>query len=288
MSDAQRSGTARTALLTTLAMLAFAGNSLFCRLALRDTEIDAASFTAIRLASGALVLAALLMLRGKRPTAGGSWPMAAMLFAYAVCFSFAYRDLTAATGALLLFGAVQFTMTGYGLWTGERIRGLKLVGLLVALAGLVWLLLPGLAAPPPFAAGLMLVAGAAWGVCSLLGKGAGDPTAVTGGNFLRSLPFAAALALTATTATTTAGTVDPTGALYAVLSGAATSGLGYVLWYAALPMLRATSAATVQLSVPAIAALGGAMLLAEPVTMRLLAASVAVLGGIALTIRSKA
>lgn len=288
MSDPQGGGTARTALLTTLAMLAFAGNSLFCRLALRDTEIDAASFTAIRLASGALVLAALLMLRGKRPTDGGSWPMAAMLFAYAVCFSFAYRDLTAATGALLLFGAVQFTMTGYGLWTGERIRGLKLVGLLLALAGLVWLLLPGLAAPPPLAAALMLAAGAAWGVYSLLGKDAGDPTAATGGNFLRSLPFAAALALTATTTTTTAGAVDPTGALYAVLSGAVTSGLGYVLWYAALPRLRATSAATVQLSVPAIAALGGAVLLAEPVTVRLLVASVAVLGGIALAIRSKA
>jgi drug/metabolite transporter (DMT)-like permease len=284
VSKTQEGGTARTALLTTLAMLAFAGNSLFCRLALRDTEIDAASFTAIRLASGALVLAALLMLRGKRPTAGGSWSMAAMLFAYAVCFSFAYRDLTAATGALLLFGAVQFTMTGYGLWTGERIRGLKLVGLLVALAGLVWLLLPGLAAPPPFAAGLMMVAGAAWGVYSLLGKGAGDPTAATGGNFLRSLPFAAALALTAGTTT---ATVDHTGALYAVLSGAVTSGLGYVLWYAALPMLRATSAATVQLSVPAIAALGGAVLLAEPVTVRLLVASVAVLGGIALTIYRK-
>ncbi len=287
MSETQGGGVARTALLTTLAMLAFAGNSLFCRLALRDTEIDAASFTAIRLAAGALVLAALLMLRGKRPTAGGSWPMAAMLFAYAVCFSFAYRDLTAATGALLLFGAVQFTMTGYGLWTGEQIRGLKLVGLLLALGGLVWLLLPGLAAPPLLAAALMLVAGAAWGVYSLLGKGAGDPTAATGGNFLRSLPFAAALALTATTAGTTAGTVDHTGALYAVLSGAVTSGLGYVLWYAALPMLRATSAATVQLSVPAIAALGGAMLLAEPVTMRLLVASVAVLGGIALTIYRK-
>ncbi|MGQ0581195.1 MAG: DMT family transporter [Reyranella sp.] len=284
MSDIQGSGTARTALLTTLAMLAFAGNSLFCRLALRDTEIDAASFTAIRLASGALVLAALLMLRGKRPTAGGSWPMAVMLFAYAVCFSFAYRDLTAATGALLLFGAVQFTMTGYGLWAGERIRGLKLVGLLVALAGLVWLLLPGLAAPPLLAAGLMLAAGIAWGVYSLLGKGAGDPTAATGGNFLRSLPFAAALALTAAT---TAGPVDHTGALYAVLSGAVTSGLGYVLWYAALPMLRATTAATVQLSVPAIAALGGAVLLAEPVTTRLLVASVAVLGGIALTIYRK-
>jgi drug/metabolite transporter (DMT)-like permease len=283
VSEPRAGGIARTALLTTLAMLAFAGNSLFCRLALRDTEIDAASFTAIRLASGALVLAALLMLRGKRPTAGGSWPMAAMLFAYAVCFSFAYRDLTAATGALLLFGAVQFTMMGYGLWTGERIRGLRLVGLLVALAGLVWLLLPGLAAPPWLEAVLMLAAGAAWGVYSLLGKGAGDPTAATGGNFLRSLPFAAALALTATTA----GTVDRTGALYAVLSGAVTSGLGYVLWYAALPMLRATSAATVQLCVPAIAALGGAMLLAEPVTARLLVASVAVLGGIALTIRAK-
>lgn len=287
MSDARGGGIARTALLTTLAMLAFAGNSLFCRLALRDTEIDAASFTAIRLASGALVLATLLMLRGKRPTAGGSWPMAAMLFAYAVCFSFAYRDLTAATGALLLFGAVQFTMMGYGLWTGERIRGLRLVGLLVALAGLVWLLLPGLAAPPWLEAVLMLAAGAAWGVYSLLGKGAGDPTAATGGNFLRSLPFAAALALIATTTATTAGTVDHTGALYAVLSGAVTSGLGYVLWYAALPMLKATSAATVQLCVPAIAALGGAMLLAEPVTARLLVASVAVLGGIALTIRAK-
>lgn len=273
----------RIPLLTTLAMLAFAGNSLLCRLALRDTGIDAASFTAIRLGSGALILAAILMLRGKRPTAGGSWPMAAMLFAYAVCFSFAYRDLTAATGALLLFGAVQLTMMGYGLWTGERIGGLRLVGLLLALGGLVWLLLPGLAAPPWLEAVLMLAAGASWGVYSLLGKGAGDPTAATGGNFLRTLPFAAALML----ATATAGTVDHTGAFYAVLSGAVTSGLGYVLWYAVLPMLRATSAATVQLCVPAIAALGGAMLLAEPVTARLLVASVAVLGGIALTIYRK-
>ncbi|MDI1285123.1 MAG: DMT family transporter [Reyranella sp.] len=274
---------ARTALLTTLAMLAFAGNSLLCRLALRDTGIDAASFTAIRLGSGALILAAILMSRGKRPTAGGSWPMAAMLFAYAVCFSFAYRDLTAATGALLLFGAVQLTMTGYGLWTGERIGGLRLVGLLLALGGLIWLLLPGLAAPPWLEAALMLTAGASWGVYSLLGKGAGDPTAATGGNFLRTLPFAAALML----AMASTGTVDRTGALYAVLSGAVTSGLGYVLWYAVLPMLRATSAATVQLCVPAIAALGGAVLLAEPVTARLLVASVAVLGGIALTIYRK-
>jgi len=270
----------RTPFLTTFAMLAFASNSLLCRVALTETTIDAASFTSIRLASGALILVVILRLRGARPTTGGSWPMAAMLSAYAVFFSFAYRDLTAATGALLLFGAVQLTMMGYGLWTGERLRGAKLVGLTLAVAGLIGLLLPGLAAPPPLAAGLMLAAGAAWGVYSLLGRGAGDPIAATGGNFLRSVPFAAVLVLAA------AGheTVDHMGAFYAAMSGAVTSGLGYVLWYAALPALRATSAATIQLSVPAIAAIGGAVLLAEPITARLLLASAAILGGIALTI----
>ncbi|CAN5692124.1 DMT family transporter [soil metagenome] len=273
----------RTLFLTTFAMLAFASNSLLCRVALRDTAIDAASFTAIRLAAGALVLALLLRSRGKGPTAGGSWPMAIMLFAYAAFFSFAYRDLTAATGALLLFGAVQLTMIGWGLWQGERIAGLKLAGLVLALGGLVGLLLPGLAAPPPLAAALMLGAGAAWGVYSLIGRSAGDPTAATGGNFLRTVPFAAALLLAA------AGheTADPMGLFYAVLSGAVTSGLGYVLWYAVLPALAATTAATIQLSVPAIAAIGGAVLLAEPVTPRLLLASAAILGGIALTIRKK-
>jgi drug/metabolite transporter (DMT)-like permease len=273
----------RTALLISLAMLAFASNSLLCRIALRDTAIDAATFTAIRLASGALILVLILRSRGVRPFTGGSWPMAAMLSAYAAFFSFAYRDLTAATGAVLLFGAIQLTMMGYGLWTGERLGGLSLVGLTITLAGLVGLLLPGLAAPPPLAAVLMLSAGVAWGVYSLLGRGAGEPIAATGGNFLRSVPFAALLALSA------AGreTADLTGTLYAVLSGAVTSGLGYVLWYAALPALRPTSAATIQLSVPAIAAIGGVVLLAEPITMRLLLASVAILGGIALTIYRK-
>jgi drug/metabolite transporter (DMT)-like permease len=277
----------RTALLTFFAMLAFASNSLLCRVALRDTAIDAASFTAIRLVSGALMLALLLRTRGVRPTAGGSWPMAAMLFAYAVFFSFAYRDLTAATGALLLFGAVQLTMMGYGLWTGERIRGPSLMGLVIALAGLLGLLLPGLAAPPPLAAALMLGAGAAWGVYSLLGRRAGDPTAATAGNFLRTVPFAALLLLAALAVKGGPETVDRVGAFYAVLSGAVTSGLGYVLWYAALPALRATSAATIQLSVPGIAAIGGAVLLAEPITVRLLLSSVAILGGIALTIYRK-
>ncbi|MFZ5781192.1 MAG: DMT family transporter [Pseudomonadota bacterium] len=273
----------RIALLTVFAMLAFASNSLLCRIALRDTGIDAASFTAVRLASGALLLAVLLRSRGQRPGAGGSWPMAAMLFVYAASFSFAYRDLTAATGALLLFGAVQLSMIGWGLWRGERLRGLRLAGLFLAVAGLIALLMPGLAAPPPLAAALMIGAGVAWGVYSLLGRGAGEPVAATGGNFLRSLPFAAVLALAALDHQT----VDRMGLLYAVLSGAVTSGLGYVLWYAALPALSATSAATIQLSVPAIAAVGGAVLLAEPLTARLLLASVAILGGIALTIRGK-
>ena len=279
----QEAGTARIALLIVFAMLAFAGNSLLCRIALRDTSIDAASFTSIRLASGALVLWILLRSRGRRPLTAGSWPMAAMLFAYAVCFSFAYRDLTAATGALLLFGAVQLTMTGYGLFKGERLVGLRLVGVLVAVAGLVWLLLPGLSAPPVFAAGLMLAAGLAWGIYSLLGRSAGDPTAATGGNFIRAVPFAAVLSLAAASQ----ASPDQTGLMYAVASGAVTSGLGYVLWYAALPALSATSAATIQLCVPAIAALGGVVLLAEPITARLLIASAAILGGIALTIRKK-
>ena len=279
----RESGGARTALLIVFAMLAFAGNSLLCRVALRDTSIDAATFTSIRLASGALLLAILLRARGKRPTAAGSWPMAAMLFGYAVCFSFAYRDLTAATGALLLFGAVQLTMTTYGLFSGERLQGLRLVGVLVAIAGLVWLLLPVLSAPPYLAAALMLAAGLAWGIYSLLGRKAGDPTAATGGNFIRTVPFAAVISLAAAAE----ASPDPMGLFYAVVSGAVTSGLGYVLWYAALPALTATSAATIQLCVPAIAALGGAVLLAEPITARLLLASAAILGGIALTIRKK-
>ena len=271
----------RIGLLTALTMIAFAGNSLLCRLALRDTTIDAATFTSVRLASGALILMAIVRLRGGgRPMAGGSWPGAAMLFVYAAGFSFAYRELSAATGALILFGAVQLTMIGYGLWSGERLRGLQLAGLTTALAGLVYLLLPGLSAPPLRDAAFMLAAGMAWGVYSLLGRGAADPTEATAGNFLRALPFAAVLCL----AFSRNAAGDPLGVFYAVLSGAVTSGLGYALWYAVLPALKATSAATIQLCVPALAALGGVVLLAEPVTLRLLAASAAILGGIALTI----
>jgi drug/metabolite transporter (DMT)-like permease len=270
----------RLIVVTTLAMLAFAGNSLLCRVALRDTAIDAASFTSIRLASGALILALIVRVQKGRLAGGGSWKAAACLFAYAAGFSFAYRQLSAATGALLLFGAVQTAMLSYGIAKGERLRPFQLAGLLVAVGGLVYMLLPGLAAPPIEGSAFMIAAGIAWAGYSLLGRGTRDPTAATAGNFLRAVPFAAALSLAVASHTS----VDQTGALYAVASGAVTSGLGYVLWYAVLPSLTAASAAVIQLSVPAIAALGGVVLLAEPLSNRLMIASATILGGIALTI----
>ncbi|MDT3670129.1 MAG: DMT family transporter [Aromatoleum sp.] len=274
----------RTALLTVAAMLAFAANSLLCRIALRDAHIDAASFTAIRLASGALMLWLLVRLRGGRIGPHGNWPSAFALFAYAAAFSYAYLTLPAAAGALLLFGAVQATMIGYGLWRGERLDAVQWTGLALAGGGLVGLLLPGLSAPPAGGAALMIASGIAWGIYSLRGRDAGNATAVTAGNFVRALPFAAVLGLTMLAR----ADFDAAGVAYAVASGALASGLGYAIWYSALPGLRATSAATVQLSVPVIAALGAAMFLAEPVTLRLALASAAVLGGIALVIARRA
>ncbi len=270
----------RLLMLTTLAMIAFAGNSLLCRAALDHTRIDAASFTTLRLLSGALVLWIVVQLRGRAYSGAGNWPSAFALFAYAAGFSFAYVSLPAATGALLLFGTVQVTMIGYGLWRGECLASLQWTGLMLALCGLVLLLLPGLAAPPLQAAAMMLCAGVAWGVYSLRGKGAGDPISVTAGNFLRAVPFSLALSLLMLSRTT----LDVSGVGYAVASGALTSGLGYAIWYTALPALKSTHAATVQLSVPLIAAFGAVLLLDEAMTPRLLLASVAIVGGIALVV----
>ncbi len=264
-------------------MLAFAGNSLLCRVALKHTGIDAASFTTIRLVSGALVLWLIVRMRRSAQSGDGNWLSALALFAYAAGFSFAYVSLPAASGALLLFGAVQATMIGHGIWAGERLRRPQLAGLVLALGGLVGLLLPGLSAPPLAGSLLMLGAGIAWGVYSLRGKGAGDPTRVTAGNFLRAAPVAAALSL----ALIDHATVDSAGFGYAVASGALASGVGYAIWYTALPALKATSAATVQLSVPVIAAVGGIVFLGEPLTLRLVLASLAILGGIALVILEK-
>lgn len=271
---------ARLILLTSLAMLAFAGNSLLCRAALSHAGMDAASFTSFRLISGALMLWLLASVRGGAQTGAGNWPSALALFVYAAGFSFAYLSLPTATGALLLFGAVQATMIGRGLWLGQRLRRAQLLGVLLALAGLVVLLLPGLSAPSWQGAALMLSAGVAWGVYSLRGQGAGDSLRVTAGNFLRAVPLALGFSLMLLER----ASLDPAGVAYALASGALASALGYVLWYTALPALQAASAATVQLAVPVLAALGGIVLLGEPLTLRFAIAAVAVLGGIALVI----
>ncbi|MBN2690970.1 MAG: DMT family transporter [Burkholderiaceae bacterium] len=266
--------------LTVLAMLAFAGNSLLCRLALKNTSMDAASFTAIRLLSGAVTLWLIARLQRSIQAGRGNWPSALALFVYAAAFSFAYVMLPAATGALLLFGAVQATMIGRGLWQGERLTRAQLFGFVLAVAGLVGVLLPGLSAPPLAGSLLMLSAGVAWGVYSLRGQGTGNPVRVSAGNFLRAAP----LAMVLVAVWHHGAAVDASGLLLAVASGALASGIGYAIWYAALPSLKTTQAATVQLSVPVIAALGGAVFLHEAITLRLVLASVAILGGILLVI----
>lgn len=276
---------ARVIALTSLAMVAFAGNSLLCRVALNDTAIDATSFTTIRLISGALMLYIIVVMRPNVAPEGdkrdrGSWMSAFALYVYAAGFSVAYVNLTTATGALLLFGAVQATMISYGLWAGERLQQLQIIGLVLALGGLVGLLLPGLSAPPLAASILMVGAGIAWGIYSLRGKGSGDPVRVTAGNFLRTAPIAIILSGLMLNSIS----LDTVGVWYAVVSGAFASGVGYAIWYKALPMLKATNAATVQLSVPVIAAVGGLAVLGEPITLRVALASVAILGGIALVI----
>lgn len=273
----------RTLLLTALAMLAFAGNSLLCRLALRETAIDAASFTSLRLLAGALTLWLLLRLRTAHNLNAGSWPAAAALFVYAAAFSFAYLYLDAGAGALILFGAVQLSMLAWGLYRGERL-GLKgYSGLLLAFAGLLVLLLPGASRPPTGAALLMLLAGAAWGIYSLLGRGVTDPLAATTCNFLRAVP----LALLLSALFIGQASWDTPGLIYALLSGALTSGIGYAIWYSALRGLQSFQAACVQLSVPIIAALAGSLLLDEALSGRLLLSAAAVLGGIALVLSAK-
>ncbi len=271
---------ARVVALTSLTMIAFAGNSVLCRIALKDTSIDAASFTTIRLISGAIMLWLIVQMRSGTRSGRGNWSSALALIVYAIAFSYAYVSLSTASGALLLFGAVQATMIGYGIWTGERLRRLQLLGLLLAFGGLVGLFLPGLTAPPLVGSLLMLGAGVAWGVYSLRGKGAGDPTRVTAGNFMRAVPVTVALSVF----TLGSASVGAAGFWYAVASGALASGMGYALWYTVLPALKATHAATVQLSVPVIAAVGGVLFLGEPITLRLTLASTAILGGIALVI----
>lgn len=306
-------------------MLAFAGNSLLCRAALKQTHIDAATFTFIRIFSGAVALWLLISIRrwltddriatplaaGSKTRVGfpspssspkgkddcfspsetvrmrvldwkdaGNWISALALFTYAAAFSFAYVDLSAGTGALLLFGAVQATMMLWGLHKGERLDAIQIAGLAVAVTGLVILVFPGLSAPPLIGSILMLGAGVAWGIYSLRGKGVQNPASVTAVNFVRAVPLSVVVWIFFLPWVH----VDPAGVIYAIISGAITSSLGYVIWYSALPGLKAASAATVQLSVPVLAATGGILLLGESITLRYVLASIAVLGGIALVV----
>lgn len=277
-------GLQRTFLLTLLTLLAFAGNSILCRMALQAEAIDPASFTALRLASGALVLLPFLR-RGV--AAGARTPFdpraAAALFVYAIGFSLAYVSLDAGTGALLLFGLVQVTMIGAGLHQGERLTPLRVVGILGAVTGVVLLVLPGVSAPDPTGALLMGTAGVAWGVYSLLGRGVPVPTAATARNFMLAAPAGLVALLFGLSSLE----ITLEGALLAVASGAITSGLGYVLWYAALAGHSATSAAVVQLAVPVIAAIGGWALLGEELTARLAGAGSLTLGGVALAVLAR-
>lgn len=266
-------------------MVAFAANSLLCRLALGAGEIDAASFSTIRVIAGALTLV-LISLAQRRPPSRSSanWRSALALFAYMIFFSFAYVSLGAANGALILFGLVQLTMFAAALSGGERFPAPAWFGLAVAAGGLVYLVSPGLSAPDPLGAMLMAVAGVAWGLYSLLGRGAGDPLAATTMNFI----YCAPLVLIVSVFSLAQLNVSPIGAAYAIASGAVASGCGYVIWYAALRGLTAGRAATVQLSVPVIAAIGAVLLLSEPITLRLVLASAATLGGVALVLAQRA
>lgn len=274
---------ARLTCITTLAIIAFAGNSLLCRIALAEKNIDPASFTSIRILSGTAILIALLTLRQKPFSLKGNWPSALALLTYAAAFSFAYTHLTAATGALILFGSVQATMIGYGLWSGERLNRPQILGITIAISGLLALLLPGLQTPPLASALLMLSSGIAWGIYSLRGRNLGDPTSDTAGNFARATPIALALSLIFIPQ----AHLTPSGTAYAIASGALASGLGYALWYLALPHLRAATAATAQLCVPALAAIGGVAFLSESISTKLALTSIAILGGVAIFMTAK-
>jgi len=269
--------------LVILAMIAFASNSLLCRLALRHTAIDPATFTSIRILSGALILGLVLKIRHRSPWQCGHWLSAIALFTYAAAFSFAYLDLSAGTGALLLFMAVQMTMIVTGFCHGERLRSEQWLGLTIAISGLVLLLSPGLAAPSVRGTLLMLSAGAAWGIYSLRGRHNADSIATTAGNFLRAVPLTILCSLILFRKTQ----FDPKGLIYGIISGAITSGLGYVIWYTALPKLKSSLAATVQLSVPVIAALGGIIFLGENFSARFAISSAAILGGIGLVVTAR-
>jgi drug/metabolite transporter (DMT)-like permease len=274
----------QAALATASALVCFTANSILCRFALADGAIDAATFTAIRLIGGAAALAVLV--RGRGLLRGGSTRSALALFAYAAPFSFAYLELGAGVGALVLFACVQLTMIGFGIVRGERPSALAWLGLILATGGLVALTLRGADAPDPASTALMAVAGASWGVYSLRGRGvAGNALGATASNFVRTVPLAVALAVIAVLRS--AVVLSPRGVALALASGVLASGLGYSLWYLALPRLSATRAAVLQLLVPILGAASGVVFLGEALSLRLVLSGAAILGGVGLVIRAK-
>ena len=277
-----RAGGGRLVVLTVLALIAFAANSILCRMALLGERFDPISFTVLRIFSGAIFLLLLARSRGTRAVEGGSWPAALSLAVYAGAFSFAYLELSAGTGALILFGTVQLTMVGFEWGTGKRPRLAEVFGMGIALTGLVALVWPGLTAPSPLGAGLMGLSGVAWGVYSLCGRGAKEPALATTDNFLRALAFVGPVGVLLCYFVPLR--VSLTGALLAVLSGAITSGLGYVIWYWVLPRLGATRAAILQLASPVLVAVGGVLILSEEATSRLVLSSVVLLSGVGLAV----
>lgn len=272
-------------LITIFALVAFALNSILCRMALRADEIDAASFTAVRIVSGAISLYILLLVSRKTQNSAktGQWVSAFLLFTYAVCFSFAYIGLSAGMGALILFCSVQLAMIGLALAKGERPSLFEWCGLITALGGLVYLTLPGLDSPPVISSLLMGAAGVSWGLYTLKGRSAQDPLALTAGNFVLAVPFALATVILFW------GKVhlSARGTVLAIASGAIASGVGYTVWYAALKYHTSTRAAVLQLAVPVIAAAGGITLLNETPDRRLAIGSALILGGIAIAIAGR-
>ena len=275
----------RTAVLTALALLAFAGNSVLCRLALNSGEIDAASFTSFRLFSGAVFLLILVAIKTRKviDVKSGSWLSALFLFLYAIAFSYAYISLDTGTGALILFGAVQITMIVSGLIKGNMLSIVEWIGLALAFTGLCILLLPGASSPSLVGFFLMAISGIAWGFYTLAGRGSKSPLIDTTNNFLRTIP----LVLLIMFFTIADMEISNRGVVLAVASGALASGLGYAIWYTALAGLTVTKAAVAQLSVPIIAAFGGVIFSSETINTGLIVSSVFILGGIATVVASK-
>ena len=272
-----------TIALSAIALVAFASNSVLCRMALAGGAIDPTGFTILRILSGAATLWVVSAFLRRRSRPSGSWVSASMLALYAFAFSYAYVSLSIGTGALILMGAVQATMIVAGIRAGERFVPIQWIGLLMAFGGTVYLVSPGVTGPPPLGAALMATAGIAWGIYSLRGRGSADPITATTDNFIRAVPFALGIGLLQLRQMQW----STHGVVLALISGSLTSGIGYVMWYSALRGLTATRAAVVQLALPVLAAIGGVVLLAEPVTTRLVVASVAVVGGVGLSVAGR-